>query len=54
MHRSRYVYSRDLFRADRIGLSIGQKRQPEFSLAWQGKIHHTRRRNTRGSQYGRA
>jgi hypothetical protein len=52
MPRSRYVYRRDLFRADRIGLNIGQKGQRRFFLAWQGKIHHTRRRNTRGSEYG--
>ena len=37
MPRSRYVYRRDLFRADRIGLNIGQKRQRRFFLAWQKK-----------------
>ena len=38
-----------MFRADRSGLSIGQKRQRRSLLTWQDKIHHTRRRNTRGS-----
>jgi len=52
MPRSKYVYGHDLFRADDIGLSITQKRQRRFFLAWQDKIHHTRRRNSRGSQYG--
>ena len=48
----RWAHRHGLFGADSIGLSIGQKRQRRSFLPWQGKIHHTRRRNTRGSQYG--